>query len=873
MVVVLVLALLVPLTVVAAEVPTQVDIPAGELISGLDLLSRQIPVDLIYDPRQVKSLHTEGLKGKYFAADVVRLLLRGTKLDLCIDPSGALLIVASPVHTTLAVGDVPPPRSSDFGQGGITTASRPQEHADSGALQEIIVTATKQAEPLSKVPVSISAYNQQTLDLVGAKTMADIAAVSPGVDFNTDWFAGSLTNIAIRGIRPALGTAATTALYIDDTPVQTRITGNSSFGNAYPLVFDLDRVEVLRGPQGTLFGSGAEAGAVRFITPDPSLNTYSEYSRAEASGTQYGAPSYEAGGAIGGPIVDNTLGFRLSAWTRHDGGWVDRQDYETGVVDSNANYHNSVVARFALAYAPVDGVMISPSVYYQSVNVHDTGEYWVNESNPSQGKFIDGNIIRSPAGDRFTLPALKITADLPFAQFTSISSYFYRNGNGIQDGTTFESEIWAGNPYPTLPGQFSAQINSQNQNILTQEFRLTSAPSDSPLSWVAGLFYSDSRQTDTTLVEDLFLPQLIFNSYGLTMQQFFGSGLLDGKYDLTGDDHSSEKQAAAYGHVNYNLLTDLKLGVGLRVARTDFQYFEVDNGPVLGGLSSYGGSQKATPVTPEVNLNYQVTPDDMLYGTVAEGYRVGGFNGVIPLSPPCAASLADLGLGKAPSSYDSDTVWNYEVGSKAKLFNGRAAIDLSMFYDQWRNIQQFVALPACGDLGFISNLGTAVSKGFDLSVEALIVGGLKMGVAVGYTDAYYTKTLSAGSSVIVSRGDTLGNTPWIVTTTAEYDIPFDGHRFYVRAQDKFHNHNGGSFPGDNPQSISYDPTIPLPPSTNVVDVRAGVVWDGVDVSLFANNVFDCHTWTNLAHSLPSDPLYFSATFVPRTVGITLTYHH
>src|SRR5215469_12130691 len=175
--------------------------------------------------------------------------------------------------------------------GEAAAQSQPVVTATTGQsqLQEVIVTATKRAEPLSKVPQSIGTLDQQQMDVSGVKNFADVAALTPGVDFSTFAFSGgSQTTIAIRGISESLNTEPTAGVYIDDTPVTARNSQNALFGNPYPLVFDLDRVEVLRGPQGTLFGAGSEAGTVRFITPEPSLTKYSTYMRGELSDTWSG---------------------------------------------------------------------------------------------------------------------------------------------------------------------------------------------------------------------------------------------------------------------------------------------------------------------------------------------------------------------------------------------------------------------------------------------------------------------------------------------------------------------------------------------------------------------------------------------------------
>ena len=209
---------------------------------------------------------------------------------------------------------------------GEATASTPQDasatptaaESTPKGLQEIVVTATRHEEALSKVPISVTAFSQDAMDERGIKDFQDIVRYTPGVSIDN-----SGTNaISIRGISSSAG-AGTTGIYIDDTPIQMRDIGFNP-DDTLPKTFDLDRVEILRGPQGTLFGSGSEGGTVRYIMTQPSLTTSSTYVRSEASYTQYGSPSYEFGVAHGGPIIDDVLGFRASAWYRSDGGWIDR---------------------------------------------------------------------------------------------------------------------------------------------------------------------------------------------------------------------------------------------------------------------------------------------------------------------------------------------------------------------------------------------------------------------------------------------------------------------------------------------------------------------------------------------------------------------
>src|SRR5271163_1157769 len=209
---------------------------------------------------------------------------------------------------------------------GDAPAAADTETAGPGGLVEIVVTATRREESISKVPLSITALNQDELDQKGIRDFSEMVRFTPGVSIDT---AGT-NAISIRGISSS-GGAGTTGIYIDDTPIQMRALGFNP-DDTLPKTFDLDRVEVLRGPQGTLFGAGSEGGTVRYIMTQPSVTSESTYARTEVSYTQYGAPSYEAGVAHGGPIVDDVLGYRASIWYRHDGGWINDVNDTTGAI-------------------------------------------------------------------------------------------------------------------------------------------------------------------------------------------------------------------------------------------------------------------------------------------------------------------------------------------------------------------------------------------------------------------------------------------------------------------------------------------------------------------------------------------------------------
>lgn len=748
--------------------------------------------------------------------------------------------------------------------------------ADTTELAEIQVTATKQSESITKVPLSIVAFSQEKMDRDGAKSVADIANLTPGVTISNAiaFGSGAGNTISIRGISSTAG-SPTTAIYIDDTPIQVRLLNYAS--NAYPEIFDLERVEVLRGPQGTLFGDSSEGGNIRFITPAPSLTEYSVYGRSELSFTEGGAPSQEIGLAVGGPIVKDTLGFRLSVSTRQDGGWLDRQNYETKITSDNVNSQNTIVSRGALVWHINDEFLVTPSMFYQKQNSQDTSSYWPSISDPSDNHFVSGNVLGQPRNDLFQLPAIKVEGFLPGVTLTSISSFFNRRETTLEDFTNFESAFWGPTPYPYIPGQNAYMDTLTGQNNFTQEFRLQSPDANERLSWVVGAYYSKQRLHATEYVTDLFLPQLVMDATGQTLKEFFGQGLKDGRYTVTSEMRSTDSETALFGQATYNLNERWKAILGVRASKDTYAFHDVEGGPVNGpvDLISDGGKTEH-PVTPKIGIADQQDSDNLYYATAAKGYRGGGAQLAVP-TQSCGASLSELGITTLPKTYDSDSLWSYELGAKNKFADNRIQLSSSVFYVDWKNIQQLVPL-SCG-YNYYTNLGRATSVGFDTQLQAKLTEHFVTDLSIGYTNAEFKKTISVGttpgSANLVSNGDKLdGYVPWTVALDGEYHYNwFSSYPGYTRANLEFHSRQNSITVRLDPTSGSYDPSFGTPQANTLVSLRSGVNISDWDLSLFIDNLFDAHPVLATTHDIRSSPLFYQQTFRPRTIGLTLVFRH
>jgi outer membrane receptor protein involved in Fe transport len=756
-------------------------------------------------------------------------------------------------------------------------------------LQEIVVTAQKRVEDLQRVPISISVLDNAAFDRLSITNLADVAAYTPGLDY---YSTGPKNLFAIRGIFSG-GGASTTAIYIDDVPVQVRVGIVGLIGATLPEVFDLERVEVLRGPQGTLFGSSAEGGAIRFITPEPGLTHYSGYSRADVGYTEHGDPSYEAGAAFGGPLIDQVLGFRVSAWHRRDGGYVDHESaIPGGYQERNSNWEDSDVLRLALALAPTAGLRITPSLYYQHNYSHDSSGFepagsaadndaYVSEwggvltlpfSNVGAGKFVNPQFEQVPSSDQFYVPALHASLDLAGGlQLVSNLGYLHRSNTTREDFTTATPGGF-GLPWPTVAAAADYNLIETVQNVLSEDLRLQSA-SGGTLEWTFGLNFVDSRELN-------FNPEVApyFPNY------LPGSVLLQGNVSYIGIERANDKQVAAYGQLTYHITHQWSVTAGARVAHDSDDYSIYQTGPFAGGTSYVAGVQGETVKDPKFGVNYQLDENVLLYVSASKGDRVGGVNAPFPFTPNCAAVLNEIGLSSTPPTYRGDSLWSYEIGSKSRFLDNHVQLDLSAFHIDWSNVQQAISLPSsvCSET-FTGNLGKARSNGFELELQAK-EGPVTFDLAVGYVKATNTQSLAVTTppaspggppSIVeyVSSGQQVNpyGTPWTVVPAVEYEHPIAGYSAYLRVDDEFHSKNPGPFAQGFPNNVSYDPNFIANPSTNVLNLHVGMRIKGWDASLYALNALDAHPLlfnTSLETGQFIGPTY---TLRPRSLGARAIY--
>ena len=720
------------------------------------------------------------------------------------------------------------------------------------ALEEVVVTATKREEFLRDVPVSATVLSGEAMSQAGVTSIAEIAAMTPGVeyDFNAQWGGGVLTNLAIRGIDSKVG-ASTTGIYMDDAPIQAR---NGNFGNPYPVTFDLARVEVLRGPQGTLFGAGAEGGAIRFITNEPSTTTFDTLSRVELASTEYGGPSYEVGAAVGGPLVDGHLGARLAAWYRADAGYIDRIDpFTNASVNKHSNEARTEAFRLSFAVEPNDSLRIVPLLAYQSVRIADTSSFYEYLSDPGAGTFRSGKLLRQPAEDSFALATTKVEYRFGDANLTAATSYFDRTATATIDTTNEAGAVFYGgfgNPlgpaYPTSYMDAVPSLMSLHQIVLSQEVRLMTSDRYAPLRWAAGLFYSRAHQDErqyTFVIAAPMNPAVYSNE------------------DYT------DTLTSGFGNLEMRISPNwrIRLGVRLDDARSEFTQYAAGFADV--GAPPFSRSiTDEKPVTPQFNVEYEAADHGLVYATIAKGFRVGGINTALPVQ--CGE--------RVPSSYASDSVWSYEIGTKRRSFDDRLQLAASAFYLRWNRIQEH-EVPACG-FGYVANAGDATGKGFDLTLDAALTDRMTVGLAAESVDVRYDRTVIIQGKVIVNRGSVVGGVPhvpapWNGTVYLRYQQPLTaGVEAYARAESLVHSHSPGPFSELDPKSISFSPRYTADPATDQLNLQLGVTWAHCNMRMFVNNALNSHPVLQRNADSGSSSLIYAYTFRPRTVGITSTWN-
>ena len=687
-------------------------------------------------------------------------------------------------------------------------------------LEEVIVTAQRRSEKLQDVPIAMSAISGVTLENLGAKDFIDYAGTIPNLATGTGAGAGGNGNafgvsstraIAIRGVAGN----NTTGFYLNDTPMPMSLD---------PRVVDIERIEVLRGPQGTLFGAGSMGGTVRLVTREPSVDRTSGKVEAEGSYVDHGGAGYSADGTVNTALVPESVGLRVTVFSAFEpglfartwGGPLDSRSpsiaYPPGgapVGQKNhvgAEQNTGLSVSLKIAPSVIPGLTITPLLMYQHTNSNGYPLADYTADNFTQTRPLN---VAESVEDTWSFAGVTLKQETHVGQFVASGTYFYRNAYDLEDTTDINAIVFWGIPY-YVPAPLQ---NTLITKTWTGEARFESNFSG-PVQLVLGVFDSLSERSFREY----------YNAPGLNAA---AGGTLGTDLEYTQNTPNADRQRAAFIDVTYKATDALTLSAGVRRARLEHEGAYTANGPLNGGFSgppaTYGDHAEDN-TAPRFTAKYQFAPNQMLYASAAKGFRIGGTNSLLPAI--CNADLAALGI-KNGDPFKSDSLWSYEIGSKNSWADDRVRSRLAAYRIDWKGIQQSVYLPCTFNV--YSNSGAAESKGMELEMDIALIAHLTLNLATGYEDAKITEATVQSRTVV---GQPLTGIPkWSGSATAQYSIPFATQTGFIRGQ--------WEYTGARTSFNNVAPPAGRPlDSYSVLNLRAGVDRGAWELTLFAQNLLD-----------------------------------
>jgi iron complex outermembrane recepter protein len=697
--------------------------------------------------------------------------------------------------------------------------------AESVALEaDIVITATRRAESLQNVPQSVSALGTERLEQLGAVGFEDFARLVPGLTFNAS--AAGNANFAMRGIATETSTAnlqSTVALYINDLPT---LEGFAPIGVVDLPLFDIARVEVLRGPQGTLFGSGSLGGAIRVITNPPRIGSTEGLAEGRIATTKGGDVSFGINGMVNVPIGERAA-VRAVASFNQVGGVID--NVTLGI--QNQDRVDSVSARIAGAFEATETLKLTASLLYDKSD--PKGSTVGNDNSPVifdpvvlepyQTNSLSNEYVRSESW----IANLVVDWDLDFAELFSSTSYGGKSIDRLRDFGELDSPLavdFTGTPVA------SPEIADGTVKTFAQEIRLASAGNDR-FTWLAGFFYVN-RDRDLLIYEGI--------------PGFVGSGFErpDTQNIIDYSTNIKESETALFGELAYRVTDAFRIAVSGRyfwnsITQTyDFNW-------AFGPQPDDEQKSKDNGFTPRVVLEFKPSDAVLTYASYARGYRVGGPN------------IAIVGL---PAFYGPDTIDAFELGVKSQFLDRRITLNVAAFYNKWKDIQVNEVI---GGLAAITNGPRAYSKGIEIEASARPVDGLSIAASAAFTDA---RADSDAPGVNANRGgiaegDRLPGSAK-VTTSAVVRYETGLSDTVVGHVQLAHQYVGGSYNGFE----TSDPLVKYVNPRHKVDFRAGANFGSIELEAYVDNLFNSDRVTNILFNggFQRDQL---ARIRPRTVGL------
>jgi iron complex outermembrane receptor protein len=725
--------------------------------------------------------------------------------------------------------------------GGLLTFQTAAAQSSGDSLTEIVVTAQRRAERLQDVPAAITALSGDALNQMRLQGNADLAAYVPSLSF--DVLGPGETTLTIRGLGTSYGLEPAVSLYVNETPLDIRTDGYAGAPDID--FFDVDRIEVLRGPQGTLYGSSSMGGAVRILTAQPDPSAFAVNTEVGGSSMQGGGAGYLAKSAVNLPITADSA-VRVVGAFEHVPGYVNQAapgDYTVAQPDLpvTARRINDVdlkSGRIIGLWKPTDELTIKPTLMISEVDAANNSDYFSNLP-----EFTTAATYPSPQTSRLEVGNLQVDYHFDFATLMSSTSVLSRDVQTQSDFTLFWANLAPefGVPYP--PSYPGTDFDTSHNSGFIQELRLTS-PTEQALRWVGGAYFSHYRQHSTESTNSNAFANAIGQTTGPNLYSF--------------DQSVIDQQTAVFVDLTYKILPRLEITAGERYYELRDSLENVQSG-VLAAPNQPLVHAKASGNSPRLVLTYHPLDDTTVYATAARGYRPGGPNVGLPTGIGCALNNAYSPL------YQPDTVWNYELGAKSEFLERKLSIDVSVYRIDWKNVQQSVTDPGCG-YEFVANVGTAQSKGVEAEINFKPVQSLLLSASGSYDHAEFTSIdgpfLQAAAA---QAGEAVPGVPrQKFNLGGEYTAVIADRTGYLRLD--------WSHLGDVPAGFGYDA---VRPAYSALDAAVGVRAGHYDVSLYGHNLTNSN---GILEILEGASYSFGNTFAtristpPRTVGIDLKMH-
>ena len=715
-----------------------------------------------------------------------------------------------------------------------TSGSSQADQADDNGA--IVVTARKRTESVQKIPESIRAITAQDLQRLGADSLEGYAGVTPSLQLTGTRAA---TQVVVRGVttgpvnQDQSQIKETVGIYLDETPIAVQRY------NPNLRLFDIERIEVLRGPQGTLYGAGSMAGAIRMITKKPQARSVEAEVEASAATVTHGSEDYSLDGMVNLPLVSDVLAIRAVGSYRRDAGYIDNISRDV----SDANSGDAYVGRVALRYTPKSPFSLDTMLLWQDTKYRTASTY------AAEAGLLKANAVQfEPSHDRLFIASATGRYEGGFGDITVVGSYLRKKYSYDIEAGSFPSFVTGG--HEDLGAVADNYSNQRNYSI---EARLASKP-DSKLRWIVGAFYQHSKNAfgqDATVPGVDAISGIDSTQFGADPDQLYFSAI-----DIR------EKQLALFGEVSVPITEKLTLSLGGR------QFFAWQNSSVdFEGIFAFPNigvtraKNREDGFNPKVNLSYEIDNDRLLYVQASKGFRLGGTNEPVP-QPLCTADLQARGFDEAPTSFKSDSLWNYEAGAKTSWLGRRLTINASVYRIDWKS-PQVTAQLACGFNVFV-NAGGLRIHGAELETSVRPVDGLTLTAGGAYTDSQLTSDLPFVNG---NKGDHAPYTPrWTFNTSADFrqNLSDELEAFaFINYQ-----HTGRRNQNFNP----LDPANVVLPAYGSLNARIGLNSDRWSVELFGQNLTNSLGELNRRFTPFS---YIPATLVtvvkPRTVGVKLRY--